>query len=438
MSLRSRIVLAVAAVFGLLSGLAVWLMLQRAERSLCTSFDRATRTRANWLVSLVSVEPVVIPLPGSHEQMRLVYTTYGRPQVLFESPDFPAGPSRPGAATPTYRAVTVAQAGRVDGQLRLTLAVPDRSLRQDIRQLQWAFGLSWLISLVLAFGAGYGVAGWLLRPIQRMVQRANTITGAGNMGPIDLPATHDELYQLTAALNGMLARIQANNDLQRNFFGAAAHELRTPLAVMKTGLDVTLSSPRLDDQTGLFLTSQLDEVRRLTRLVDEFLTLSRPDETPVPVQRVPVDLSARLAHCRQLLARVAADYDVSVELLPAPSHEPQLLTDAGKLEHILLNLLENAIKYAVPGSTVRVVCQTDDAWRIRVTNQTDRADGPTLDLLQPYFQADPLREGHGLGLWISHRLTRLLGGHLRLSWHDHTFTSELTLPLTGAADTKDA
>jgi signal transduction histidine kinase len=304
------------------------------------------------------------------------------------------------------------------------------SLRQDINQLRWVFGLGWLLSLVLAFGAGYVVAGWLLRPIQSIVDQANTISNATDNSRITLPKSRDELYQLTDTLNRMLGRIRENVDLQQNFFGAAAHELRTPLTIMKTGFEVTLGNEQVLGGLKPFLAGQLDEVSRLARLLDEFLTLSRPEESAQPLRLSEVDVPQVINHCLTQLKGLAVEYEVTTRLeTDELVHEP-ILTDAVKLEHILLNLIENAIKYAVTGSSVLVQVTYSTSWTVRVQNQTVRASGPTLDLMQPYFRADPLKEGHGLGLWISHRLTLLLGGKLHLDWQRSTFTSELFLPAT--------
>ncbi|GAB3808722.1 sensor histidine kinase [Spirosoma humi] len=431
MSLRSRIVLAVTAVFAGISLLAGWLMLNRAETSLRTAFDRALQTRAQWLLSMVSVDPVILPLPTDRERMLVMYHAYGRTRELFRSPGFPdkSGPDqRQDSQRFSYRAVTTQATTEQapDGQIRLTLSVADMSLRQDINQLRWVFGLGWLLSLACAFGAGYAVAGWLLRPIQSIVDQANRISNATDDSQITLPKSRDEVYQLTDTLNRMLGRIRENVDLQRNFFGAAAHELRTPLTIMKTGLEVTLGDERVSGAVKPFLASQLDEVSRLTRLLGEFLTLSRPEESAQPLRLSEVDVPQLISQCLSQLTSLSVEYEVTTYL--ETDESVPTLTDAVKLEHVLLNLIENAIKYAVTGSSVQIQATYSTGWRIRIRNQTARASGPTLDLMQPYFRADPLKEGHGLGLWISHRLTVLLGGNLRLDWQDFAFTSELLLP----------
>ena len=434
MSLRSRIVLAVTAVFAIVSLLAGWLMLNRAEKSLQTAFDRTLQTRADWLLSLVSIDPVVLPFPTDRERMLVHYQTYGHSRELFRSPGFP-NTFRRGRHQPSisysYRSVTTQTTSNqlADGQILLTLAVPDATLQQDIRQLRWLFGLGWLMSLLLAFGAGYGVAGWLLRPIQSIVEQANTISSTSNSSRIQLPSSRDELYQLTDTLNQMLARIQENVELQRNFFGAAAHELRTPLTIMKTGLEVTLGNGQIDAGTRSFLTGQLDEVSRLARLIDEFLVLSRPDALTQPLNLAEVDLATLLTNCLTQLSVIATDYDVTTHLDWPAATETTILTDAVKLEHILLNLIENAIKYAVAASIIIVRLQrVGTNWQVDVENRTVRKNGPTLDLTQAYFQADPLKEGHGLGLWIGFRLTTLLDGELHLNWQNFTFKSTLILP----------
>ncbi|WP_080239129.1 sensor histidine kinase [Spirosoma rigui] len=443
MNLRSRIVLAVATVFAAVSLLAGWLMLVRAEASLQTAFDRSVQTRASWLLSMVSVDPVIIPLPTETERMWLTEQSYGRSRELFRSPGLDTGgrvTDQPPALTPggdanvqhSYRTVTVtANRDQLPGnRIRLSLSVPDNSLRQDISRLRWVFGLGWLLSLLMAFGAGYVVASWLLKPIQTIARQADSISNAVSIDPIPLPAARDELFQLTDSLNRMLGRVRQSAELQQNFFGAAAHELRTPLAIMKTGLEVTLNRGTVDDQTAPFLTGQLDEVRRLTRLLDEFLSLSRPDSSPQPPRLDVVDVPELVDRCRTQLSTIAQDYGVFLVVESMTDSLTPLTTDALKVEHILLNLLENAIKYAVPGSAIRVYLRQTTDWTIRIQNETSQEQGPVVDLLEAYYQADPLRDGHGLGLWISHRLTALLGGQLLLNWQQFTFTSDLTLPVS--------
>ncbi|MCX6217121.1 HAMP domain-containing sensor histidine kinase [Spirosoma sp.] len=438
MSLRSRIVLAVTAVFAVVSLFTGWLMLDHAEKSLRIAFDRTTQTRADWLLSQISTDPVVLPLPTDRERMQVLYQAYGQTRELFKSPGFPNKPvsthrrRHVGERPYSYRAITsqVSTEQAPDGRIVLTLAVPDINLQQDITRLRLVFGIGWLLSLGLAFIGGYGVAGWLLRPIQSIVDQANTISNATDSSRIALPKTKDELYQLTDTLNRMLSRIRENIDLQRNFFGAAAHELRTPLTIMKTGLEVTLDNERVDESLKPFLAGQLDEVSRLSRLLDEFLTLSRPEDTAQTLRLSEVNIPQLVKKCLNQLVILAAEYDVDITVEFGEPTAETYLTDAVKLEHVLLNLIENAIKYAVSGTYIHVSVAYDYDWIIRIQNQTVRADGPTLGLVQPYFQADPLKEGHGLGLWISHRLTMLLGGKLRLEWQSFTFTSELSLPIT--------
>lgn len=436
MNLRSRIVLAVTVVFAGISLLAGLFMLNRAEKSLRIAFDRAIETRAEWLLSQVNVDPVLLPLPSESEKMRVSFRNYGQHRELFRSPGFPDAAGRGmdrNQQQRSYRSITVevTPVQFPGGLVTLSLGVPDDSLTQDNIHLRWVFGLSWLISLGLAFGCGYIVAGWLLKPIQTIVNQASQITNTTTIESIALPNTRDELYQLTDTLNQMLSRIQESAELQRNFFGAAAHELRTPLSVMKTGLEVTLNSNQVDSQARQFLTGQLDEVRRLHRLLDEFLTLSRPDNRPYSFNPSAIDLSETIKKCLAQLESVVADYDVDIQLTEEnPLLKESIWIDGTKLEHVLLNLLENAIKYAQANSVITVQLSWKETPTIQIENQTMQESGAVADLMQPYFRADPLKEGHGLGLWVSYRLTTLLGGQLYLRWEDFTFSSTLFLPQT--------
>lgn len=427
-SLRFRITLAVTIVFVGISTLVGGLILSTVETYLIRGFDRALQSRAQELLGKVAVAPVVVPLPGESEKIRINYQYQQQNRLLFQSPDFPQGDS----LTTDYRQIAVhSQPNDLEsGQVTLTLAMSMADLQQDLRSVRWKMGLSLLASLLLALLVGYGVAGWSLRPIQTIIRQTNQIETTQSITRLPLPPAQDELYTLTETLNQMLERLRSNAQLQSNFFAAAAHELRTPLTILKTGLEINLSETNVPKTIKAFLADQLDEINRLCRLLEDFLLISRSDQMPVAIRQEPVLMNALLERAQHQLEGLIGLYEVSIAVDPAFQTQLPIWTDPLKAEHILINLLENAIKYAASGSVIRVgITVLFDQVIWSVENQTEQKSNPTQALLEPFYQGDPLKQGHGLGLWLTHRLVALLGGQLTLTWKNYLFRATVSLPL---------
>ncbi|WP_460556792.1 histidine kinase dimerization/phospho-acceptor domain-containing protein, partial [Hymenobacter daeguensis] len=266
------------------------------------------------------------------------------------------------------------------------------------------------------------VAGAELRPLRRMAAQARRIQQAQDIAPLHVPATGDEVQELAETLNQLLARLGEQATAQANFLAAAAHELRTPLATLQTGLDVSGRDPSLPAATRAALAGHDAELARLGRLVDDFLLVGRLGNGVAPVpNRQPVALDELLLALadRELPRFRAAGRTLTIEL-PAEETPTALLlveTDADQLTTLLLNLLDNARKHARPGTgvTLRLLARADSGPVIGLENELAAPLGNHLaQLTTAWYQADPLAPGTGLGLWIAGRLAQGLGLKLTL------------------------
>jgi signal transduction histidine kinase len=197
----------------------------------------------------------------------------------------------------------------------------------------------------------------------------------------------------------------------RQFSAALAHELRTPLTALRGEIELSLRTPQPAEETGRALASQLEELDKLKRLIDHILTLARAEAGEIPLAREPVDVAA--------LARSIAD-----QLEPvAQAHGIQLSCDAPGaaivsgdepwLERMVLNLLDNAIKFTPEGGHVSLQARTDDGQAVLVFRDDGRGiDAASLPhVFERFFRADPSRSsstaGAGVGLalvkWIVER-----------------------------------
>jgi len=322
--------------------------------------------------------------------------------------------------------------------------------------LRNALGLTTLFALVLAAAPGYFLARRSLAPVSAMSKRAAKI-GAQNLDerlPVANP--HDELGELSRVLNDLLDRLQRAFEQQRRFMAEAAHELRTPVAIVRAESELALSkSQRSPQQYREALGIVESESLRMSRIVDDLLTLSRAEAGEYPLRRMPIDLADIIARTARSL-RVKADQrnvaiDVQTDALPP------MEGDADLIQRMLTNLIDNAIRHAHAGTEVIVEARgpAPDARApahnaqgpnlemsrlngvtIRVINTGVAIDAETqARIFEPFFRGEAARAGSdaeggaGLGLPIAQWIARAHGGELRLVQATGNPTSfEVVLP----------
>jgi len=286
-----------------------------------------------------------------------------------------------------------------------------------------------LLILLLVAGpaalAAAGAGGWLLArtalaPVASMTREASEIGMARLDERIDVPRTTDELSRLASTLNAMLDRLQRGVDEKRRFVADASHDLRTPLAVMRAELDVSLRSPGLTPRAKETLMSAGEEVERMSRIVDNLLTLARVDEGGLELLRVPVDLRELVDGVVASMASIAAERGLDVRV---DGQAGEVRADGMRLEQVVTNLLSNAVRYADAGSGVGI-----SVWRMATeAGVTVRDHGPGVPteilprIFERFVKADAPRTGtgggSGLGLAICSEIVEAHGGRV---WVDST------------------
>jgi signal transduction histidine kinase len=170
------------------------------------------------------------------------------------------------------------------------------------------------IALLLASIAGYLVAAAALRPVERMGERAATISAASPGRRLPVPPAEDEISRLGRRLNDMLARLEAALERERALVSNASHELRTPLALLKTEIELALDDPDSAPALAAALRSAGEETDRLTQLADDLLLLARADSGKLPLRRTRVAIGELLDAIATRFRRRATDAGRSIEV----------------------------------------------------------------------------------------------------------------------------
>jgi two-component system OmpR family sensor kinase len=300
------------------------------------------------------------------------------------------------------------------------LSQPLRDVAAVLDDLRTRLLLSTAIALCLS-----GILGLVLsQAIASPLRRLTAVAGAVAQGQFDqqVPVrSRDEIARLSRAFNDMTSRLQAARQMQTDFVADVSHELRTPLTSIK-GMLETLRGGAIDDfeVRDRFLETAENETDRLVRLVNDLLLLSRVDSEALNLQRQSRDVLQLVqavveqltpqAEARQLVLRLEAD-----------SSTPMAWIDADRIQQVLVNLLDNAIKYSRPGGAVTVVVAPgpDDSALVQVRDQGVGIPAEDLPHIgQRFYRADRARSraagGSGLGLAIAQALVQAHGSRLWL------------------------
>jgi len=285
---------------------------------------------------------------------------------------------------------------------------------------------------------GYFLVGRTLKPVDRVVDEVEAITDGRSLHrrlePVD---TGDELARLTSTLNAMLERLERSFVALRRFTADASHELKTPLTVLRSGIERAVTHPRTAPEVLEVLDETLAEVNRMTEMVDSLLMLARADEGRAPLHLEPLDLRAPLGEVAETAGILGEQAGVQVKVrIPA---EPLILdADHARIRQLLMNLLTNAIKYTPAGESVEIE-STVRGGEITVSVRDTGigiAPGDLPHIFDRFWRADQARSrtgqrpGVGLGLAISKWIAEAHGGTISVQSRPGRGTTFLvTLPM---------
>ncbi len=287
-----------------------------------------------------------------------------------------------------------------------------------VRALLWDFLVTLLFAfplmLLVSAGGGLFLARRALRPVEKIVRSAEQITLHNLSGRLPVPQTGDELERLSLALNQMISRLDGAFQHNRRFLADASHELRTPLTVLRGELEAILQQadgePELQDRIG----SVLEEVERLTKIVEGLFALSRLDAGEAQAEWQSFDLARLVATTAEQMNLLAEDKGISITC--ESSGEVLVQGDRGRLKQVIVNLLDNAIKYTTAGGriTLRTAVRGDRACLDVADTGVGIPAAAIPRVFERFFRVDEARSraegGAGIGLSIVKSITTAHGG----------------------------
>lgn len=351
--------------------------------------------------------------------------------IVFQSPSFadpervvpPGGPAQTTFYTTNLDSLQYRVAVRViqtNGQTFLIrAAVPTEPFDQALDRFRLILKETLPVVIILASLLGYWLSGRGLAPITQIIHAARGI-GVQNLSKrLIVPRPHGELRLLTETLNGMLARLESSVRRITQFTADASHDLRTPLALIRSTSELALLQPRSEQEYRETLSAVLTTCDEATGLVENLLALARADAGAANLRFQQLDLTPRIRKTAEEASILAAAKRVRVtqDLSDTPVW---VRADGSAIDRTLRILLENAVKYTPSGGEVNVLLQHDgDAAHIEIR---DTGIGiPAKDLphiFERFYRADPARSretgGSGLGLAIAQWLMEAHQGAIRV------------------------
>lgn len=474
---RTQLTLWYTAIFACLLLIAGSLLYLHLHDSLAASLDSALQLRSQQIAGYIGVQrnqivldDVIADLPGfgpgddgpvrsgseNGTQADVNFATLVRlldsqGRVLYATPAFARLPvpqasiTQPLLGTPWQGTVTSGSGQPVrlysrtlsdDGRVFALLQVGESLdlVQHALEQVTTELAIAAMGVLLLGALGSYWLVGRAFAPIRRLIDVARTIKEGDLHQRVPVPQTADEVQALALTFNEMLTSLEATLNRQRRFVSDASHELRTPVAVIRSKTDLALQQPG-DERDYLTVLREINsESERLGRLIGDLLVLARGDEGKTRFESEPVALhqvaEAVAANAEPLALERGVRLQVEIE------QPVTVLGDEARLIQVIMNLLDNAIRYTNAGGcvSVHITCSRHQACLTVHDTGVGIASEHLPHIFERFYRVDSARTfssgNNGLGLAIASWIVRAHHGTLTAcSQPDQGSTFSVTLPL---------
>jgi heavy metal sensor kinase len=315
-----------------------------------------------------------------------------------------------------YGTILVA-ARRIDPFI-IQVAFPERLINDVLAHMLSILEILVPVVLLFSLFGGWLLAGIALKPIDQITTMANRITAQNLNERIPQRAVRDELGMLIDTINEMIGRLQSSFEHIRQFSMNVAHELRTPLTILKGESELALTKTLSREETQQLITTYLEETVRLSRIVDDLLTLAKADTGQLVLERKPLALNRLLEELYEDALVLSSEKHLTTTL---ERNDPAVVIgDALRLRQVFRNLVMNAVQYTKPGGSIRLTSQCLDRYvEVRIDDTGIGIPTDSLEkIFEPFYRVDSSRpdgrNASGLGLAIARWLVELHGGSIRV------------------------
>jgi signal transduction histidine kinase len=408
-----------------------WVIFQKVKATLEEADTKELKGEAAKLMESTQLDPLTIPLPPNGYLLKLQLSKELLSEDIFTSPDFPLLDSYDYLAEvtkwDTLKIVNVKKSVEYSSnELIVSLARSTSGLTNQLANVRSYLLVANFLSIAVAGILVFLAAGQVINPIKKIIVASSKIKASNSIERVPVPVTQDESKVLADTLNAMLARIEQSIKTQVNFFASAAHELKTPLAVMQTELSLHLLQS--DAPTQKILQSQLHEVQRLDRVIQDFLLISQLKSETLTLRKKPELIEEVIYASLKKLKYQAQEKNAHFQLTVTDQESFSTSIDFDKMETVFTNLLENGIKYSAANSTLHVNIRKEDISVVVSIDNPVTEPVENIHLLTREFQKSLERSrGLGMGLWICDQIIKLHSGELLLENRSNKFVATVKL-----------
>jgi heavy metal sensor kinase len=296
------------------------------------------------------------------------------------------------------------------------VAIPLSSYQNALNKLRLTFFILLPLVVLLSSIAGFLLAALIIRPLKRIIGSVRRITAENLKLRIKIPDTKDEIKELVDTFNTMLEKLDESFSSQKQLTQDISHELRTPLTIMRGEMEVALKKARSPEEYMAVLESGLDEIGRLTIMVENLLMLSRFDSREVRMEIKPVSIGGLLNDIIADMHILAEKKEITIECNVLD--KVLVNCDEHQIRRAFINIIDNAIKYTPAHGKILInLADMDNRTRIKIS---DSGIGISLNnlhfIFNRFFRVDKSRssEGFGLGLSISKSIIEAHKGRLSI------------------------
>ncbi len=451
LGLRSRLTLGTTAVVAIGLILGAWLLVAVLSHQLTQQLDSSARTRASDVAVLLDSGRLPDPVPtSSATDIIQVVDAQGRVRAASAGSDRLVPLLEPAALATVQAGGTVdldgrrlgiadplrvvgVQAGPADDRQTVLVAAPVTDLDRSLTAVRRALLIAVPLLILASAGLCWLLVGSALRPVDALSRGADSIGLDEEDRLLPVPVADDELRRLASTLNALIERMRASTNRQRSFVSDAAHELRSPLASIRTSLEVSLVHPGTSSWQDTASGALLD-VDRMSRLVDDLLLLARLDESGATTE--PRRAAAR-TDVVPVLRRLVSNLPPEVPVTLTGAQSAWVTASEDMVTRVVTNLTDNARRYARTAVVVEVLAAPE------VVTLVVSDDGPGIPaadrdrVFERFTRLDDARSrdsgGSGLGLAIVGELVTVTGGTVSLTDNDPGLVVTVVLPAAPAS-----